>query len=254
MLLKDALWLVLDTETTGFDPKDDKVLQIGAVWLDKSLRVINTFESFVNPEGVKIPPDARAIHHIGPKDVEGAPLLPAVLKVIEARGTYNAICAHNAPFDMSFIKPPSSIPVMDTLRLAKKLWPGLLKHTNQFLRYHFDLTVEGAEGQMAHSALPDARVTAANLSYMIQFLRDRAVTKGNDPDAIDLDILLEWLAKPLFLGDVQCKFGKHKGKTWSEIAQADRSYLQWMIGPKGMSDMDIDQKYTVERLLGIRND
>jgi len=244
MLLNKALFLVLDTETTGFDHKEDKVVQIGAVWLDSNFDTVDTYESLVCPGEKRIPAGASAIHHLIDEDVEKAPRLEEVLKEIERRGKYNCIAAHNAPFDMGFIKPPSDIPVIDTLRLARKLWPDIESHKNQFLRYHFQLKVP--RDLPAHSALPDALSTAAFLKFALEHMKSAA----KDPNTIDIPGLLEWLAKPMNMSASKARFGKHKGKTWSEIAQQDRSYLSWMIGPKGMSELDEDLKHTVQRLLG----
>lgn len=246
MLLKDARFLVIDTETTGFDHKNDRVVQIGAVLLDSDFHPAKTYETLVSPGDVSIPAEASAIHHIVDEDVIGAPSLKEALSKVDTLGNYNAIAAHNAPFDMGFINPPSHFPVLDTLRLARKLWPDLNSHKNQFLRYYFKLKVGAAEGQMAHSALPDALVTAAILKHELTTV----VQKAKDPENVSLMDLIDWLKRPIYMGASRARFGKHAGKTWEEIAHADRGYLEWMLGPKGMKDLDADLAYTVNRILG----
>jgi exodeoxyribonuclease X len=232
-----AMYLTLDVETTGKDPNVDKVVQIGAVLSDAFGNVRKTYESLVDTEGVEIPPDASAVHHIVTEDLAGAPSLKTVLGEIEALGHYDVLVAHNAPFDMGFIKPPSHIPVVDTLRMAQHLWPELDQHKNQYLRYFFKLRVEGGGKQMTHSALPDALVTAANLVHELA----TAMQIAKDPDNLTVDKLTAWIANPVKV--LKLRFGKHKGKMLLDLARTEPGYLRWML--EKMEDLDDDLRHSI---------
>lgn len=246
MDLKSIRWLILDLETTGMDPEKDRPIEVGAAWV-QDMKVVDTFSSFCDPEGVAIPPDASAIHHIIASDLEGAPKFKEVLRDIDGRHKYDVIVAHNAPFDMRWIQPPSHIPVLDTLRLAQKLWPAAPNHKNQTLRYMWGICLDPAERRgMAHSAAFDTRVTAGILIKGIEALYERS----KDPETLTLDKVQTWLKAPQDLRDRPMKFGKHRGKTWAQVAIEDRSYLSWFLSPKCSMDKDLDQVHTAQLLMG----
>jgi DNA polymerase III epsilon subunit-like protein len=131
--------------------------------------------------------------------------------------------------------------VLCTLRLARKLWPGLPKYSNQYLRYALGLEVPEAEGLPAHEALADALVTSRLLLHELEIIRTRAV-----PDLPPLETaaeLIAWADAPNLLGI--CQFGnKHRGTPWSRVP---KDYLQWMR--REVRDMDPDLRYTVEYYL-----
>lgn len=244
--LKDLRYLVLDLETTGFDFEKDRPIEVGATWVEK-LQIVDEFASFCDPEGREIPPDASAIHHIIASDLEGAPLFRDVLRTIDRRRPYDVVVAHNASFDMNWIKPPDTMPVLDTLRLAQKLWPAAPNHKNQTLRYMWGIAMEPEHRRgIAHSAAFDTRVTAGILIKAIETLYERS----KDPDSLTLEKALTWLKAPQDLRDRPMRFGKHKGKTWAEVAREDRGYLEWFLGPKCTMNKDPDQEFTVKALLG----
>jgi DNA polymerase III epsilon subunit-like protein len=244
--LKDLRYLVLDLETTGFDPEKDKPIEVGAAWVE-NLQIIDTFASFCSNEGVPIPPDASGIHHIIEADLEGAPSFREVLGIIERKHKYDVLVAHNANFDMAFIKPPAGIPVLDTLRLAQKLWPAAVNHKNQTLRYMWGICLEAEHRRgIAHSASFDTRVTAGILIKAIEALYERS----KNPEELTLEKIQAWLKAPMDLRQSPMRFGKHRGKTWEQVAREDRSYLEWFMGPKCTMEKEPDQTHTVNMLLG----
>ena len=245
--LRDLRYLVLDLETTGFDPEKDRPIEVGAAWVE-GLQVVDTYSSLCDNDGVAIPPDASGIHHILEADLAGAPKFREVLGIIERKRPYDVLVAHNANFDMAFIKPPATIPVLDTMRLAQKLWPSAVNHKNQTLRYMWGICLEPEHRRgMAHSAAFDTRVTAGILIKAIQTLYERS----KDPEQLTLEKVHGWLKQPMDLRQSPMRFGKHRGKTWEEVARTDRSYLEWFANPaKCTMDKDADQLHTVNVLLG----
>ncbi|MCK9462298.1 MAG: 3'-5' exonuclease [Proteobacteria bacterium] len=98
-----------DTETTGLDPIEDRIVQIGGVFLRRGELVGPRRSSLVNP-GVPIPPDVTAIHGITDADVADAESFAAVgPRFVEfllhaPDGEEPILCGYNAPgFDVPFI-------------------------------------------------------------------------------------------------------------------------------------------------------
>lgn len=138
--------IVLDTETTGFDPQSgDRIVEIGAIELQNHVPTGRTFHEYINPER-SMPQDAFEVHGIGPDLLEppqepapGAitlrdkPLFAAVgHKFLDFIGD-GKLVIHNAAFDMKFLNAElgwlglPSIPydrAIDTLDIARRKFPG----------------------------------------------------------------------------------------------------------------------------------
>ena len=71
--------IVFDTETTGLDPKTDRIIEIGGIELDNRFPTGRTFHVYINPDGQKVHPDALAVHGISNEDLAGKPLFAAIL-------------------------------------------------------------------------------------------------------------------------------------------------------------------------------
>lgn len=246
MLIKDAEFCVVDIETTGLDPQKDKVVELAVVRCSLKDGVDSTgkrsYSKLVNP-GIPIPASASAIHHITDDDVSHlSPKLSAIVvgDLVCHDGLIDGyeFAAHNAEFDFSFIPPISNAPVC-TCRLARKLWPDLECYSNQFLRYHFKLSIPQHVREMQmHRALPDATVTAFLLIHEL----NEVLARAENPDMADVGRLVSWIAEPMLLRTI--RFGKHKGEKWSDVP---KSYLSWML--KNMEDLDIDTRFTAEHYL-----
>lgn len=239
--LETAKFLVLDTETTGTEPATCQVVELA--WVLTSLDAAGPLAAgttLVNP-GCPIPPEASAVHHLVDEDVAGSPDLALAIKMMcqhlrEEHQGVSAFAAHNAAFDSAFLPSlKGGRPWLCTYRLARRLLPDLPAFGNQFLRYALKLQVPEAQGLAAHRALADAYVTAALLRNLLAQVVDKPGW------AQDLEGLAQQLDAPILLKT--CGFGKHKGQPWAEVP---RSYLQWMLGPGGMKDLDVDTKHTAQ--------
>ena len=238
MDLQNLTYLVVDTETTGLDPQACRVVSVAGVWARPGAGILRR-ESFLVDPGVPIPPEASAVHHIVDRHVQGAPLLAKVLPIFQG-SDFDLYAAHNAAFDFGFL-PAAGRPVLCTLRLAKKLWPGLPRHGNQYLRYALKLEVPEAEGLPAHEALADALVTARLLLFELETIRTGAVP--GLPPLETLHDLVAWADAPNLLAT--CQFGnKHRGTPWAKVP---KDYLAWM--KREVRDLDADTRYTVEHYL-----
>ena len=230
---RTARYLVLDTETTGLDPSVDRLVEVAATPVtpgspDGPVGVAKS--TLINPER-DIPATASAVHHLTARHVAHAPTWAEVAPLIVAEmEAADVLVAHNAPFDRAFL-PPVDRPWLDTLRLARHLWPEAPKHSNQVLRYWLPLDVDV---DLPHRAADDTYVTAA---LLIRALASLPPEVG--PTVADL---LAWVARPVWVGHMT--FGKHQGQPITELP---RDYLQWLLF-KATFPLDPDLRYTLEQV------
>jgi len=157
--------IVLDTETTGFDPKTgDRLIEVGCIEIQDLLPTGRTFHRFVNPERL-IPPDAIRVHGITDDKVKDAPKFHEIADdLIEFIGDAPMI-AHNAAFDRNFIDFEYKLcgrPItgearwIDTLKLAQARFPGMPNSLDALCKRFKVSLVE----RTLHGALIDARLLA----------------------------------------------------------------------------------------------
>ncbi|MBA4803623.1 MAG: DNA polymerase III subunit epsilon [Brevundimonas sp.] len=157
--------IVLDTETTGFDPKTgDRLIEVGCIEIEDLLPTGRTFHSLVNPERL-IPPDAIRVHGITDDKVRHAPRFREVVHDLMAFIGDAPVIAHNAAFDRSFIDHECGLcghPLIeetrwiDTLQLAQKRFPGMANSLDALCKRFRISLVE----RTLHGALIDARLLA----------------------------------------------------------------------------------------------
>ena len=157
--------IILDTETTGIDPRDHRLVEIGCVEVEDFIPTGRTFHHYVNPERV-IEADAERVHGISNAMVAGKPRFAEVCDALLEFVGDAVLIAHNAAFDRGFINaeleragragPPDSRWVC-TLQLAQKRYPGMHNSLDALCRrYSVSLTERDK-----HGALLDARLLAA---------------------------------------------------------------------------------------------
>lgn len=173
MPLSDAPFAVFDLETTGASAKEGGVTEFGAVKVCKG-EVVEEFSTLVNPEA-PISPFVVRLTGITDKMVSGAPTISEVLPRFEEFVEGSVLVAHNSPFDCSFVTAARGgkrlpNPVLDTLKLARILIPGLPKYRLSSLAAHLGI------GQMPnHRALSDASATAGVLLKLLAMLEEAGI-------------------------------------------------------------------------------
>lgn len=164
---------VFDTETTGLEPdRGDEIIEIGAVRIvNGKLLAGESFEQLVDP-GRPIPAASIPIHGITPERVRGMPRIEAVLPTFHAFAQGTVLVAHNAAFDMKFLRllqPRTGVvfgqPVLDTLLLSAVVHPLQDSHRLEAIAARFDIAVRGR-----HTALGDALMAAEVLLRLIPLL------------------------------------------------------------------------------------
>ncbi|MEQ8450836.1 MAG: DNA polymerase III subunit epsilon [Nitratireductor sp.] len=124
--------IIFDTETTGLDAREDRVIEIGAVELVNRFPSGRVFHVYIHPENRAIHPDAQAVHGISLADLDGKPVFSEIAGDFLAFVGDGKLVAHNAGFDMGFINQEFarlSIDavdpdrVIDTLAIARRKHP-----------------------------------------------------------------------------------------------------------------------------------
>ena len=176
----DTTYCVLDLETTGLSAKTEKITEIGIMKIENG-EVVDKFSEFVNPEK-HIPERVQEITGITDDMVIDSPkieeLFPKILEFIKG----SVLVAHNATFDIGFLKNVAKelgyefdYTYVDTLPLARKLYPNLKKHKLGKIAEHL-----GIEVLVAHRALDDVDTTVKVLSQMMKELKKRGAKTVGD--------------------------------------------------------------------------
>jgi DNA polymerase-3 subunit epsilon len=199
-------FVVFDLETTGLDPKKDKIVEIGAVKFDQH-GIAARFSVLINP-GIPMPFAASKVNHITDEMLKGKPLIKDALPDFIRFIGDAVLIAHNSQFDSSFVNeslavlykaakknddssqpslldddiemnqdktewiaPFSSMPnrIVDTIPLAKEAFPGRYKYNLQDLSR--DLGILAID---AHRAEDDARVCMEIFLKCLEQIRETA--------------------------------------------------------------------------------
>ena len=171
----DGPIVVLDFETTGLNPRACRVIEIGAVLLDHG-SIKDSLSLLVNPH-VPLPAKITEITHITDNmltDAESAET--AIPKLMEFIGDA-PIAAHNASFDGAVLKAELQRlggtfdgPVLDTLTMARKLYPEMKAHKLGALCKQLGVSLKNA-----HRAVHDATATALCLAKMLDACREKGL-------------------------------------------------------------------------------
>ena len=180
----DTTYCVLDLETTGFSAKTEKITEVGIMKVQNG-EVIDEFSCFVNPEK-HIPQRVTEVTNITDDMVKDAKTIdqvfPEILEFIKG----SILVAHNAPFDMGFLKQNAKVlgyefdyTYLDTLSLAKDLFPDYKKYKLGKIAENLGIKVE-----VAHRALDDVDTTVKVFKVMLDMLKERGAKTIDDIDQV----------------------------------------------------------------------
>lgn len=184
--LDDAPYVVFDVETTGSSAQGGGITEVGALKVARGL-VVEEFSTLVNPER-RIEPFVVRLTGITDRMVAGAPTAEEVMPLFEEFTEGSVLVGHNVRFDLAFVAaareaaglaslPPG--PVLDTLRLARTLVPGLRRYRLPSLVSHF-----GLRAAPNHRALADAAATTGVLLKLLELLRAAGVKSVGEAAAL----------------------------------------------------------------------
>ena len=169
-------FVVFDIETTGLNSHFNKIIEIGAVKI-KAGRIIDRYSQLINP-GISIPYHITEITSITNEQVANQPKIDeAIEKFVEFVGDA-VLVAHNAPFDMGFIKRDIKEylninlenSVIDTLQMARDLFPDLKKYGLGDLNKVLGLALENH-----HRAVDDSQATANMFNIFLEKYKEKGI-------------------------------------------------------------------------------
>ncbi len=157
-MVTNTVFVAFDTETTGFNPKNDRLIEIGAVKFRGDGKVLAVTNWLVNPHR-DIPFRAVKVHGITTPMLENAPDFKEIFPAFISFCNGAIPLAHNARFDVDFLKaeikranldaPP--LPVFDTLPLFKIWFPYAFSYSIESLSNYL-----GVQGETYHRAEADS--------------------------------------------------------------------------------------------------
>ena len=176
--------IVLDTETTGIDPKDGhRIIEIGALELVNHMPTGEQLHIYINPER-EIDAGAVAVHGLTNDFLDDKPLFADIADQFLTFIGGDPLVIHNAPFDMGFINAEleklgrTALPMdraIDTLTMARRKFPGAQANLNALCRrFEIDNTHRDL-----HGALIDADLLA---SVYIELLGGRQPDLSLEPE------------------------------------------------------------------------
>ncbi len=152
---------VLDIETTGLNPIENRITEIGIVYME-DYKITGTFEILINPE-TKIPGKIKQLTGIDDVKVAESPVFADIAEQITNITKDHVIVGHNVHFDYSFLKQEMKLAgysfcrkTLCTSELAKYLLNRLNSYSLSSLCKYYKI-----ENRRPHRALPDAEATAS---------------------------------------------------------------------------------------------
>jgi len=226
--------IFIDTETTN--KENGQLVQVAY----KAPEWGNVKVAYFNPPE-RISYEAMAIHHITNEFAMKQELFQGsdTKKELQELFTDCQKCfiAHNAKFDIDVLER-AGIKVdrfIDTLKIARKVYPDLEFYNLQYLRYKLNLKL-GCE-VTPHDAFGDVIVLEKLFNNLFENFHDI-------PDAEIIDEMIEISKNPILLKTIQ--FGKYKGQTFDWIKENNRGYLVWLSDQK---DINEDLQFTLNKIL-----
>lgn len=222
-----------DYETTGVDASACGVLQaalcVATLHQDGSYEIHDKDVVMLNP-GIPIHPEATAVHGYTDLDVADKPdwkkYLGEQMDTINEHDLQATVGYNNASFDDRIAarvgyKPLRCIDLIKPCRMLKKLhnWPGAK------LTQSYEALV-GRKLEKAHDAFEDVKATLDLIAPAIKLA-----------GVANLDALIAWYEKDEGTPNMVLNFGKHKG---SKLKNLDRSYVEWLLGPKCEMTMSVE--------------
>lgn len=165
---RECTFVVFDLETTGLDSSHDRIIEIGAIKF-KNFKPIDQLSSLVHTD-LPLSPKIQKLTGITPNMLVDKPKVATLLTQFLEFIKGSILVAHNADFDLSFIKAECkrqlitlSWPTLCSLKLARALLPGLERKNLDTLANHYSLKFEAR-----HRSIGDAKVTLSVLEKLLE--------------------------------------------------------------------------------------
>lgn len=170
-------YVCIDLETTGLDPRRDKIIEIGVVRIERG-ETVGEWETFVNP-GRKLPERIVELTGIHDGDLSGAKPIGEVLPELLGFLGEDVLLGHGILFDFSFLKKAAvnerlsfERQGIDTLKIARKYLKNLESRSLGALCKYYEIP------HSAHRALGDARATAVLYQKLVEEFQEKEDAAG----------------------------------------------------------------------------
>lgn len=170
-----STFVVFDIETTGLSAKNDMITEIGAIKIENG-KIVDSFSQLINPE-MPIPEKITNLTGITNEMVKDKPTIGQIIHDFKKFIGDHVLVAHNAAFDVGFIREKFKLfnlvlnnPVLDTLELARAVFPELKSHKLNVIADHLKVDLINH-----HRAVDDAKATAEILLKILEILRERNI-------------------------------------------------------------------------------
>jgi len=219
--------IVLDTETTGFDPADGhRVVEIGCVELFDHFPTGKTYQAYLNPER-DVPLETQKVHGLTNEFLADKPLFADIVEeFLEFLGDAPLVI-HNASFDIKFLnselhrtrRPPIPLSrAIDTIDIAKSKIPGARYSLDELCRrFNIDLT-----SRNYHGALLDSQLTAQVYQELLGGRQKKLLLSPQD-EAADISITEVRIARarpePLAVRVTQIEIEAHAAFVENELGK-----------------------------------
>lgn len=225
--------VVFDTETTGTNPRSDRIIEIACVKIHPDGRR-ETWQMRLNP-GMPIPPGSTAIHGISDLDVSGCPRFGDVAADLAAFLAGCDLAGYNITgFDLPALRTEflrAGIPfdiserrLVDAQRIFFAREP---RHLTAAARFYCQTEHNGA-----HGALADAEMTLQVLVGELKRYEDlpRSVAELHALFCAGLDQDLDPEGRfRLVNGEPTVNFGKNRGRTLKDMSREEPGFLRWIL-------------------------
>ena len=220
-----TIYFVADCETTGVKPTD-RIIELAFVALDEEFNVLGQGQSLIDPL-MPIPYGASAVNGITDPMVAAEPTIDEYMELAgwPLLAEDSVLIAHNAAFDMRYLKPymdPNALAAC-SLRLARQIYPDTDSHKLMALKYYLGLP----------DGVGDPHRAGFDVEILVHLMKRMAADTGSS-----LADLVEWSLKPVKV--THWKFGKFKGQP---IEAADKGYIKWLLQ---QDNVDPDLRATLE--------
>ena len=173
--IENAVFTFIDVETTGLSPRTARVCEVAAISSRGGER-LGTLAELVNP-GCPIPAECTRVHGITDGMVKDSPAFGAVAPRLLAMLENSVLVAHNAEFDMAFLRMEleriglkfPGVPVLDTLAIARKEWKF---KSNRLGNIAAELNIPNENW---HRALSDVEMTRKIFERFMEAFKGRKV-------------------------------------------------------------------------------
>ena len=177
--IKNREYIFFDVETTGLSPSaGDRIVEIAALKI-KNLKPVDEFSSFINPRR-EISYGAFMVNGITPEMLEDAPHAKEILpRFVDFIGN-TPLIGHHVRFDIGFLNNELALLgmntsdgtlILDTLKMARGLLPGLGRYSLQSLAYALGINI-----QQQHRAMADVTLTYKVFCHLIDIAQEKSIT------------------------------------------------------------------------------